>query len=58
MHLPGALIAADTMSEIDIDCVTEFGLKNSVQVIDFLAASFVRKASDIELIRGILGANG
>jgi pyruvate kinase len=58
MHLPGALIAADTMTERDIDDVTEFGLKNSTQIIDFVSASFVRKASDVELIRGILGANG
>lgn len=29
MNLPGAIINADTMTEKDIDDVTEFGLKNS-----------------------------
>jgi pyruvate kinase len=29
INLPGAIIAADTMTEKDIDDLTEFGLKNT-----------------------------
>ena len=58
MNLPGAIIGADTMTEKDIDDVTEFGLKNTTQVVDYVCASFVRKAADVEMIRGILGAAG
>ena len=38
----------------EIDLV-EFGIKNSV---DMIAASFVRKADDIETIRDVLGPRG
>ena len=58
INLPGAIIACDTMTEKDIDDVTEIGLKNTTQPVDFVSASFVRKATDIEMIRGILGAAG
>ena len=58
INLPGAIIACDSMTEKDIDDVTEFGLKNTTQPVDYVCASFVRKATDIEMIRGILGAAG
>ena len=39
----------------DEEDITEFGLKNGV---DMVAASFVRKASDVEMIRDVLGPKG
>jgi pyruvate kinase len=53
--LPGAIIDLPTLMDKDEDDILEFGLK---QGIDFISASFVRKASDVEYIRGILGQKG
>lgn len=39
----------------DIDDLVNFGVHYGV---DFIAASFVRKASDIDFIRSTLGAKG
>ena len=55
MNLPGAIVDLPTLTERDIDDLEEFGLKQSV---DMIAASFVRKASDVEYIREILGPKG
>ena len=55
MNLPGAIVDLPTLTEKDEDDLVEFGIKNNV---DFIAASFVRKASDVETIRDILGAKG
>lgn len=55
MNLPGAIIDLPTLMDKDEDDIVEFGLKNN---IDFVAASFVRKASDIEYIRNVLGQKG
>ena len=52
MNLPGAIVDLPTLTDRDIDDLEEFGLKQSV---DMIAASFVRKASDVEYIREILG---
>jgi len=41
-----------TLTEKDINDITEWGIKNNV---DYIAASFVRKASDVHQIRKILG---
>jgi pyruvate kinase len=38
-----------------LDDLVNFGVKNDV---DFIAASFVRKASDIDFIREVLGPQG
>ncbi len=55
MNLPGAIIDLPTLTEKDEDDIVEFGLKKG---IDLIAASFVRKASDIDYIRDILGPRG
>ena len=43
------------MTEKDIDDIINWGIKNKV---DFIAPSFVRKASDVHQIRKILAENG
>lgn len=55
MNLPGAIVDLPTLTEQDHKDLTEFGLKWNV---DFVAASFVRKASDVEYIREVLGPKG
>lgn len=55
MNLPGAIIDLPTLTEKDEEDLLEFGLK---QGIDYVAASFVRKAKDVDYIRDILGPQG
>jgi pyruvate kinase len=55
MNLPGAVVALPTLTEKDEEDLVEFGIK---QGVDFVAASFVRKASDVEYIRDVLGPKG
>lgn len=55
MNLPGVNIDLPTLLDKDEDDINEFGLK---QDIDYLCASFVRKGSDIEYIRNVLGEKG
>lgn len=55
MNLPGIVVELPTVTEKDIDDLVNFGVANRV---DFIAASFVRKASDVEQIREILGPEG
>ena len=55
MNLPGAIIDLPTLTEKDEDDLINFGVKND---IDFVAASFVRKASDVDYIRDIPGPKG
>ena len=55
MNLPGAVVDLPTLTEKDEDDIAEFGLKKG---IDMVAASFVRKAADIDYIRDILGPKG
>merc|ERR1712194_352457 len=52
MNLPGVVVGLPTLTEQDIDDIVNWGIKNRV---DFIAASFVRKASDVHQIRKILG---
>ena len=52
MNLPGVVVELPTLTEKDIDDIKNWGCKNKV---DFIAASFVRKASDIHKIREVLG---
>ena len=52
MNLPGAIIDLPTLTQQDELDIVEFGLNTG---IDFIAASFVRKASDVENIRDVLG---
>merc|ERR1719491_2920835 len=55
MNLPGAIVDLPTLTEKDEDDLCDFGLKYGV---DMIAASFVRKAEDIETIRDVLGPRG
>ena len=55
MNLPGAIVDLPTLTEKDEDDITDFGLKKG---IDMIAASFVRKAADIDYIRDVLGPRG
>ena len=55
MNLLGVVVHLPTLTEKDIDDIQNWGVKHRV---DFIAASFVRKSSDISLIRETLGENG
>lgn len=55
MNLPGVIVDLPTITEKDRDDLVNFGLRYGV---DMIAASFVRKASDIDTIRGVLGPAG
>jgi pyruvate kinase len=52
MNLPGVVVNLPTITEKDRHDLLEWGVKNNV---DFIAASFVRKGSDVEYIRSVLG---
>merc|ERR1719223_485032 len=55
MNLPGVVVDLPTLTEKDINDIANWGCKNGV---DFIAASFVRKASDVTNIRKVLADNG
>lgn len=55
MNLPGAIVDLPTLTEKDIDDLQNFGVPEGV---DFIAASFVRRGSDIDRIREVLGPEG
>ena len=55
MNLPGAIIDLPTLTQQDELDLVDFGLS---QGVDYVAASFVRKASDVETIRDVLGTKG
>ena len=55
MNLPGIIVKLPTLTEQDEDDLVNFGLKENV---DMIAASFVRKASDVNYIRDVLGPKG
>lgn len=55
MNLPGIRVNLPTLTEQDEKDILEFGLKHG---IDIIAASFIRKASDVECIRDVLGVRG
>jgi pyruvate kinase len=52
MNLPGVIVDLPTLTEKDITDIRDWGCKHGV---DFIAASFVRKASDVAKIREVLG---
>lgn len=54
MNLPGVVVDLPTLTEKDVDDIVNWGIKNDV---DYIAASFVRKADDVHLIRKILADN-
>jgi len=55
MNLPGVHVDLPTCTEKDVNDIQNFGCKHGV---DFIAASFVRKASDVRFIRKILAEKG
>ena len=55
MNLPGVIVDLPTVTEKDRDDLVNFGVKYGV---DMVAASFVRKASDIAVIRECMGPMG
>ncbi|CAE7927600.1 PYK, partial [Symbiodinium sp. KB8] len=55
MNLPGVKVDLPTITEKDRDDIVNFGVRHAV---DFIAASFVRKGSDIVNIRKVLGPPG
>lgn len=55
MNLPQCIVDLPTLTAKDEDDLTNFGVKHG---IDFIAASFVRKGSDIDVIRGVLNKEG
>jgi len=52
MNLPGVIVDLPTLVDKDINDIQEWGIPNK---IDFIAPSFVRKASDVARIREVLG---
>ena len=52
MNLPGCIVNLPTLTEKDTYDLEEFAIKHNV---DYVAASFVRKADDVRKIRSILG---
>lgn len=55
MNLPGVKVDLPTFTEKDVDDIVNFGIKHKV---DFIAASFVRKQSDVANLRQLLAENG
>jgi hypothetical protein len=55
MNLPGVVVDLPTLTDKDVEDLQGFALKNNV---DFIAASFVRKGSDVDHIRKVLGEQG
>ena len=55
MNLPGATVDLPTLTPKDEIDLVDFGI---AQGVDFIAASFVRKASDLDYIRDVLGPKG
>lgn len=52
MNLPGVHVDLPTCTEKDVDDIQNFACKYD---LDYIAASFVRKASDVTFIKGLLG---
>jgi len=55
MNLPGVVVDLPTVTEKDKSDIVDFGLKYNV---DMIALSFVRKGSDLTLVRKLLGPKG
>ncbi|BDA42308.1 Pyruvate kinase, cytosolic isozyme [Coccomyxa sp. Obi] len=55
VNLPGVVVDLPTLTAKDEDDLVNWGLPND---IDFIAASFVRKGSDLDYIRKVLGPKG
>lgn len=55
MNLPGVIVNLPTFTEKDVNDIVNFGVKHKV---DYIAASFVRKGSDVSNLRQLLAENG
>ena len=55
MNLPGVIVDLPTFTSKDVSDIVDFGIKYKV---DFIAASFVRKAQDVANLRQLLSENG
>lgn len=55
MNLPGVIVELPTVTAKDTDDLENFGARHGV---DMVAASFVRKGSDIDVLRDTLGPRG
>lgn len=55
VNLPGVIVDLPTLTPKDEEDLQKWGVPNE---IDFVAASFVRKGSDIDVIRKVLGEGG
>ena len=55
VNLPGVVVDLPTLTEKDEGDLRDWGVPNN---IDFVAASFVRKGIDLDLIRSVLGPKG
>ena len=55
MNLPGVDVDLPVVSEKDRDDIVNFAVKHKM---DFIAVSFVRKASDVDIVRQVLGPRG
>lgn len=55
MNLPGVKVDLPTFTEKDVDDIVNFGIKKKVE---FIAASFIRKAEDVRNLRKLLAENG
>lgn len=54
MNLPGVVVDLPTFTSKDCSDIVDFGIKHNV---DFVAASFVRKGSDVKNLRQLLSDN-
>ena len=54
-NLPGVIVDLPTITEKDTEDLLKWGVPNAV---DFIAASFVRKGSDVSAIRRVMGKGG
>ncbi len=54
-NLPGVIVDLPTITEKDTEDLLDWGVPNQV---DFVAASFVRKGTDVSAIRRVLGKGG
>lgn len=55
VNLPGVVVDLPTLTSKDEEDLVQWGLPND---IDFIAASFVRKGSDLDYVRKVLGPKG
>jgi len=55
MNLPGVVVELPTFTEKDVDDIVNWACKYKA---DFIAASFIRKASDVLALRKLLKENG